>query len=151
MKKESEAFRRNKLDPRLEKLLDKEGNTEAEIEWIRNHVQVKDVQNVGFGNSVHPNFEQINIIVENIFDKDNDEIYHNYLIKEVAEIKAFKCPDGAIFEDEEEAKKHTKDYHLRKKLEKFCDENCTYGMNGSDVLNTLLENLDELKTIFGGK
>ncbi len=140
-----------KLDPRLEELLNKEGNTETEIEWIKNHDQVKYVQNVGFGNSVHPKFEQINIIVENIFDSTKYEIYYNYLIKEVAEIKAFKCPDGTIFENEEEAKKHTRDYHLRKKLEKFCDENCTYGMNGSDVLNALLENLDELKIIFGGK
>lgn len=147
---EEEIKRKNKLDPRLEELLNKEGNTEAEIEEIRNHDQVKDVQNVGFGNSIHPEFEQINIIIEG-YDDDHDEVVYNYLLKEVTSIQAFKCPDGTIFENEEAAKKHTNDYHIKRKLAKFCAQNCTYGMNEEDVLNTLWENLDELKEIFGGK
>lgn len=136
------------LDPRLEELLNKEGNTEAEIEEMRNHDQVKDVQNVGFGNTVHPDFEQINIIVEGYHDDGNDEIFNNYLLKGEIPIQAYKCPDGAIFENKKEAKEHTENYHIIKNLKKFCNEHCSYGMTEDDVFNALSENLDELKKIF---
>jgi hypothetical protein len=139
-----------KLDSRLEELLNKEGNTETEIEEMRNHDQVKDVQNVGFGNEFHPEFEQINIIVEG-YSEDRDEVFYNYLLKDEIPIQAYKCPDGAIFEDKKEAIEYTKNYHIKRKLEKFCKENCIHGMNSDDIFNTLLENLDELKKIFGGQ
>jgi hypothetical protein len=137
-----------KLDPRLEELLNKEGNTEAEIFEMRNHDQVKDVQNVGFGNEMHPDFEQINIIVEGYHDDGNDEVFYNYLLKGEIPIQAYKCPDGAIFEDKKEAVEHTENYHIKRKLEKFCDAHCSYGMDQDDVFKILLNNLDELKKIF---
>lgn len=63
------------LEPRLFELLNKEGNTTAEIEEIKSYSKVIEVKNLGYGNSFHPDHEQISIII-----KDDDNTWTNYKI-----------------------------------------------------------------------
>ena len=63
------------------------------------------------------------------------------------EIKAFKLTDGRIIEDQDEALKLQKEIDFQKEVWEFAQREGSYESK-DDIFNAIVNNVDELRTIF---